>query len=103
MALVHKDWLQYDKVYKNEEGRQLICPRCKGGNGASEIAKKKKLKPITDRFCFTCWGWERKRVLDLSRGVEKVQKAELSPKVKTMLTKLKHKRKGRKATIKWTK
>jgi len=93
MALMLEDWLQYNKTHQNPEGRQLICLRCRGGNGASEKAKKKKLKPIKDQLCFTCWGHDRKE----AKRVKSVQKYPPPSKVKTMIARWK--RKGRSATI----
>ena len=103
MALGIEDSRAYDKEHPNPEGRELICPRCKGGNGPSEIAKKKRLKPFKDVPCFTCWGYHfRKEAVDKQARVDRAKKGELSPKVKTMLTKMKQK-KGRRATIRWAK
>ena len=93
-----KESNEYHKEHPNPQGRQMICPRCKGGNGASEVAKKKKLKPIKDVPCFTCYCILKDQAAIPIRQTQKV--AKLSPSVATMLKTIpRHKRKGRTATI----
>lgn len=84
-----KEAIEYDKRFPNPEGRARPCPRCKGGEGASDKAKKKRLTPIKGVLCFTCWGYARK-----SKPVIPKAKPPLTPKVRGMFKKI-----GRRATI----
>jgi hypothetical protein len=89
VALLHKDVVEYDRLFPNPKGQARPCPRCKGGEGSSDLAKKKKLPTIKDILCFTCWGYTRKD------GIKK--SGVVSPKIKTLISRAK--RKGRRATI----
>ena len=83
-----KDVRKYDAKYGDRirKGGALICPRCKGGHGKSEIAKKKKYKDITNIPCFTCWGWLEKE----QRTV--MMKSELTAPLLSTRTKVKRRR-----------
>ena len=85
-----KEAIEYEKAHPpNPDGRATPCPRCKGGLGASDRARKKKLPPIKNQLCFTCWCWTKNQ-----DKTAKPKPVKITPTVKKMF-----KKSGRKFTI----